>query len=62
MFVLILSLHFSSFFLVFLYRIVFEQDVGDGWWEGTNQNGMRGLFPEAYVEVSVSLIELYKTY
>ncbi|KAK3713989.1 hypothetical protein QZH41_006660 [Actinostola sp. cb2023] len=29
---------------------VTRTDVGDGWWEGTNQNGLRGLFPEAYVE------------
>ncbi|XP_071956407.1 sorting nexin-33-like isoform X2 [Antedon mediterranea] len=30
---------------------VIRQDVGDGWWEGQNPNGQRGLFPEAYVEV-----------
>ena len=28
------------------------QDVGEGWWEGVNASGKRGLFPEAYVEVS----------
>ena len=28
------------------------QDVGEGWWEGVNACGKRGLFPEAYVEVS----------
>lgn len=25
-------------------------DVGEGWWEGTNQRNQSGLFPEAYVE------------
>ncbi|KAL7646548.1 UNVERIFIED_CONTAM: hypothetical protein RMT77_001799 [Armadillidium vulgare] len=25
-------------------------DVGEGWWEGTNNKGMTGLFPAAYVE------------
>jgi sorting nexin-9/18/33 len=25
-------------------------DVGEGWWEGTNGQGQRGLFPAAYVE------------
>ncbi|XP_033112856.1 sorting nexin-33-like isoform X2 [Anneissia japonica] len=30
---------------------VIRQDVGDGWWEGQNPSGHRGLFPEAYVEV-----------
>ncbi|KAL1110383.1 hypothetical protein AAG570_007914 [Ranatra chinensis] len=29
---------------------VTRQDVGEGWWEGTNQNGQSGLFPAAYVE------------
>ncbi|XP_014255433.1 sorting nexin-9 [Cimex lectularius] len=29
---------------------VTRQDVGEGWWEGTNQNGETGLFPAAYVE------------
>lgn len=31
---------------------VTRKDVGDGWWEGTNQSGQTGLFPLAYVEVS----------
>ena len=26
-------------------------DVGEGWWEGQNNRGETGLFPEAYVEV-----------
>lgn len=26
-------------------------DVGEGWWEGTNSRGERGLFPAAYVEI-----------
>lgn len=26
-------------------------NVGDGWWEGMNSKGQRGLFPAAYVEV-----------
>ena len=30
---------------------VTRTDVGEGWWEGTNQRGESGLFPEAYVEV-----------
>ena len=30
---------------------VTRQDVGEGWWEGTNQQGQTGLFPAAYVEV-----------
>uniref|UniRef100_T1J0K5 Uncharacterized protein n=1 Tax=Strigamia maritima TaxID=126957 RepID=T1J0K5_STRMM len=29
---------------------VTRQDVGEGWWEGTNAQGVVGLFPEAYVE------------
>ncbi|XP_022244062.1 sorting nexin lst-4-like [Limulus polyphemus] len=28
-----------------------RQDVGEGWWEGTNQQGETGLFPADYVEV-----------
>ena len=28
-----------------------RQDVGEGWWEGTNSSGQTGLFPLAYVEV-----------
>lgn len=31
---------------------VSRQDVGEGWWEGTNSAGQAGLFPAAYVEVS----------
>lgn len=31
---------------------VTRKDVGEGWWEGTNQSGQTGLFPAAYVEVS----------
>ncbi|XP_062711858.1 sorting nexin lst-4 [Aedes albopictus] len=30
---------------------VTSTDVGEGWWEGTNSRGQRGLFPAAYVEV-----------
>ncbi|KAK4304005.1 hypothetical protein Pmani_024025 [Petrolisthes manimaculis] len=30
--------------------IVSRQDVGEGWWEGTNSTGQAGLFPAAYVE------------
>lgn len=33
--------------VLFLIR----QDIGEGWWEGRNQNGQTGLFPAAYVEV-----------
>ncbi|KAF6216071.1 hypothetical protein GE061_000409 [Apolygus lucorum] len=29
---------------------VTRSDVGEGWWEGTNQNGETGLFPAAYVQ------------
>lgn len=28
-------------------------DVGEGWWEGTNSQGVTGLFPAAYVEVGL---------
>lgn len=28
-----------------------NKDVGEGWWEGTNQSGNHGIFPAAYVEV-----------
>lgn len=28
-----------------------RNDVGEGWWEGTNSRGETGLFPEAYVEL-----------
>ncbi|CAH0746958.1 unnamed protein product, partial [Bemisia tabaci] len=35
---------------------VTRQDVGEGWWEGTNHLGRTGLFPAAYVEeVKVSV-------
>ncbi|XP_031572119.1 sorting nexin lst-4-like [Actinia tenebrosa] len=30
--------------------LVTSTDVGEGWWEGTNSSGTRGLFPQAYVE------------
>ncbi|XKL65289.1 hypothetical protein PGB90_008709 [Kerria lacca] len=29
---------------------VVRQDIGEGWWEGTDQRGNTGLFPAAYVE------------
>ncbi|XP_058828959.1 sorting nexin lst-4 [Topomyia yanbarensis] len=29
---------------------VTSTEVGEGWWEGTNSRGQRGLFPAAYVE------------
>lgn len=29
---------------------VTREDVGEGWWEGTNHSGQTGLFPAAYVE------------
>ncbi|KAK9870356.1 hypothetical protein WA026_006441 [Henosepilachna vigintioctopunctata] len=29
---------------------VIRTDVGEGWWEGINDNGRSGLFPQAYVE------------
>lgn len=29
---------------------VTSKDVGEGWWEGTNQQGRSGIFPAAYVE------------
>ncbi|XP_022246256.1 sorting nexin lst-4-like isoform X1 [Limulus polyphemus] len=28
-----------------------RQDVGEGWWEGTNERGETGLFPAGYVEI-----------
>lgn len=31
--------------------VLTRTDVGEGWWEGTNQRGQTGLFPEAYVEI-----------
>ena len=33
---------------------VVRQNVGEGWWEGTNEAGETGLFPAAYVKVSSS--------
>ena len=30
---------------------VTNQDLGDGWWQGTNENGESGFFPEAFVEI-----------
>ncbi|XP_076346979.1 sorting nexin lst-4-like isoform X3 [Tachypleus tridentatus] len=30
---------------------VTRQDVGEGWWEGTNERGETGLFPAGYVEI-----------
>lgn len=33
--------------------VVCRQDVGEGWWEGTNSAGHTGLFPAAYVEVYI---------
>lgn len=29
---------------------VTNTNVGEGWWEGMNSKGQRGLFPAAYVE------------
>ena len=46
----------------FLYDPLFQvlkvlrQDVGEGWWEGCNSAGQVGLFPAAYVEVSLDLL------
>ncbi|CAG2107737.1 unnamed protein product [Medioppia subpectinata] len=34
-----------------------RQDVGEGWWEGTNQRGQTGLFPAGYVEPMVTPTE-----
>ena len=34
---------------------VTRTDVGEGWWEGQNARGEIGLFPEAYVEVSLGV-------
>ena len=36
---------------------VTNTNVGDGWWEGQNVSGQRGLFPAAYVE-AISANEL----
>nr|XP_042908900.1 sorting nexin lst-4 isoform X2 [Parasteatoda tepidariorum] len=33
---------------------VTNQDVGEGWWEGVNSKGLKGLFPAGYVEVTNS--------
>jgi len=30
---------------------VHRKDVGDGWWEGTKNDGKSGLFPAAYVTI-----------
>lgn len=30
------------------------QDVGEGWWEGVNSSGLKGLFPAGYVEVRLT--------
>lgn len=35
---------------------VIRTDVGEGWWEGTNARGETGLFPEAYVGVTGSIV------
>lgn len=32
---------------------VVNRDIGEGWWEGTDQRGNTGLFPAAYVEVCI---------
>lgn len=29
---------------------VTDTDVGNGWWEGMNSKGQRGIFPASYVE------------
>lgn len=29
---------------------IISKDVGEGWWEGSNQQGQSGIFPAAYVE------------
>lgn len=39
--------------------LVTRQDVGEGWWEGTSKSGQTGLFPAAYVEVSIFYILIY---
>lgn len=41
------------FFFFFLLPL-FPQDVGEGWWEGVNSSGQKGLFPAGYVEVSLT--------
>ncbi|GFR06835.1 sorting nexin lst-4 [Trichonephila clavata] len=33
---------------------VTNQDVGEGWWEGVNSRGQKGLFPAGYVEATNS--------
>ena len=35
---------------------IISKDVGEGWWEGSNQQGQSGIFPAAYVEVCNKLI------
>lgn len=37
---------------------VTSKDVGEGWWEGSNQRGVSGIFPAAYVEVRMK--EVFK--
>ncbi|CAB0010272.1 unnamed protein product [Nesidiocoris tenuis] len=39
---------------------VTRTDVGEGWWEGTNQQGQTGLFPAAYVQFNN--IQVYRRY
>lgn len=38
--------------------VVTRKDVGEGWWEGTNATGRTGLFPAAYVDVSIINLNL----
>ena len=41
---------------------IIRQDVGDGWWEAENSQGVRGLVPQAYCEVSIFLLHvIYST-
>lgn len=35
------------------------QDVGEGWWEGINSKGEKGLFPAGYVEVNFKVFNNY---
>lgn len=41
---------------------VIRRDVGEGWWEGANEQGKTGLFPAAYVEVCSSTLNLLFIY